>query len=263
MPVLKRALAGGLDGVEHVLPRLRLAHAEWEADPTCECAGSAGCWTRCSSCATASPRPRTRTRRTASPSSACRCGRTTSSATARTPSLLVHVAPAGAALDRPLADEDWAASPIDRAAELARASEVPLALVTNGDRWTLVWSRRGETTGTCAWRAEVWREEPITLQAFTTLLGARRFFALPVEQGLEALLRESADKQQEVTDRLGAQVRRAVELLIATLDREDRDRHGELLRELPDDEVYRGAVTVMMRLVFLFVAEERRLLPID
>ena len=27
--------------------------------------------------------------------------------------------------------------------------------------------------------------------------------------------------------------------------------------------MYRGAVTVMMRLVFLFVAEERRLLPID
>jgi hypothetical protein len=96
-----------------------------------------------------------------------------------------------------------------------------------------------------------------------TLLGARRFFALPVEDGLEQLLRESADKQQEVTDRLGAQVRRAVELLIATLDRADRDRHGELLDELDDEEVYRGAVTVMMRLVFLFVAEERRLLPID
>ena len=143
------------------------------------------------------------------------------------------------------------------------ARGVPLALVTDGQRWTLVWAREGESTGTCTWRAELWLEEPVTLRAFTTLLGARRFFALPLEEGLAALLEESAARQQEVADQLGAQVRRAVELLIATLDREDRDRHGELLQHLESAEVYRGAVTVMMRLVFLFVAEERRLLPID
>ena len=135
--------------------------------------------------------------------------------------------------------------------------------MTDGARWTLVWAREGETTGTCTWRANLWLEEQITLRAFTTLLGARRFFNLPVEEGLAELLQESAGKQQEVADQLGAQVRRAVELLIATLDREDRDRHGELLQDLEGAEVYKGAVTVMMRLVFLFVAEERRLLPID
>ena len=177
--------------------------------------------------------------------------------------LLVHRHDPGTALDRPIAGEAWSASPLDRAAELARASGVPLALVTDAQRWTLVWARPGESTGTCTWRAELWLEEPITLRAFITLLGARRFFALPVEQGLAALLQDSASRQQEVADQLGAQVRRAVELLIATLDREDRDRHGELLQDLESAEVYRGAVTVMMRLVFLFVAEERRLLPID
>ena len=140
---------------------------------------------------------------------------------------------------------------------------MPLALVTDGARWTLVWAREGESTGMCTWRSELWLEEPITLRAFVTLLGARRFFALPVEEGLAALLAESAGKQQEVADQLGAQVRRAVELLITTLDYEDRERHGELLAGLEQAEVYRGAVTVMMRLVFLFVAEERRLLPID
>ena len=177
--------------------------------------------------------------------------------------LLVHRHDPGTALDRPIPGEGWSASPLDRAAELARASGVPLALVTDGQRWTLVWARPGESTGTCTWRADLWLEEPITLRAFVTLLGARRFFALPVEQGLAALLADSAGRQQEVADQLGAQVRRAVELLIATLDREDRDRHGELLQDLESAEVYRGAVTVMMRLVFLFVAEERRLLPID
>ena len=109
----------------------------------------------------------------------------------------------------------------------------------------------------------MWLEEPVTLRAFISLLGAKRFFNLPIEQGLAALLQESAGKQQEVADQLGSQVRRAVELLIATLDREDRDRHGELLADLESAEVYRGAVTVMMRLVFLFVAEERHLLPLD
>jgi Eco57I restriction-modification methylase/restriction-modification enzyme MmeI-like protein len=177
--------------------------------------------------------------------------------------LLVHCVERGIALDRPIPGQVWAASPIDRAAELARASNVALALVTDGARWTLVWAREGETTGTCTWRGELWLEEPITLRAFVTLLGAKRFFNLPVEEGLAKLLEESAGKQQEVADQLGSQVRRAVELLIATLDREDRDRHGELLQHLEGAEVYRGATTVMMRLVFLFVAEERRLLPID
>ena len=177
--------------------------------------------------------------------------------------LLVHRIREGTALDRALPGEAWAASPIDRAAELARASKVSLALVTDGNRWTLAWAREGETTGTCTWRSEIWLEEEITLRAFATLLGAKRFFNLPIEEGLAALLQESAGKQQEVADQLGAQVRRAVELLITTLDRVDRDRHGKLLGDLEGAEVYRGATTVMMRLVFLFVAEERRLLPID
>lgn len=178
------------------------------------------------------------------------------------PVLLVHRYRSGTPLDRPLTD-GWAASPIDRAVELARASRVSLALVTDAQRWTLVWARPGETTGTCTWRSELWTEEPITLRAFTEFLGARRFFALPTEQSLANLLQDSASRQQEVADQLGEQVRRATELLISTLDREDRDRHGTLLLELPADEVYKGATTVMMRLVFLFVAEERKLLPLD
>lgn len=177
--------------------------------------------------------------------------------------LLVHRYDAGIALERPIPGEAWAASPLDRAAELARVANVPLALVTDGQRWTVVWAREGESTGTCTWRSELWLEEPVTVRAFVTLLGAHRFFALPVEEGLAALLEASASRQQEVADQLGAQVRRAVELLIATLDREDRDRRGELLADLESAEVYRGAVTVMMRVVFLFVAEERRLLPLD
>jgi len=267
VPALKRALPDGLDAAPRCLPDLRVAYAEWRQDPglqqrfirwvlqeLLELAGAVSEATDVDPLHHVSEQAVT-----LRPSYVVR-DRTRDGAPAV---LLVHRVAAGTALDRPIPGESWAASPIDRAAALARASGVELALVTDGGRWTLVWAREGESTGTCTWRSELWLEEPITLRAFVTLLGAKRFFNLPDPEGLGALLRESAGRQQEVADQLGGQVRRAVELLIATLDREDRDRHGELLQHLESDEVYRGAVTVMMRLVFLFVAEERRLLPID
>ena len=267
VPVLKRVLPDGLDQVPPAIDALRVAYAEWRDDPALHAR-----WIRwvldellelrdaVSEATDADPvhhvaEHRVRLRPTYVVRDHARDGAPAV--------LLVHAHPPETALDRPLPGESWAASPIDRAAELARASRIELALVTNGTRWTLVWARTGETVGTCTWRSELWLEEPVTLRAFVTLLGARRFFVVPEEEGLSALLGESAGKQQEVADQLGDQVRRAVELLIATLDREDRDRGGELLRGLEDAEVYRGAVTAMMRLVFLFVAEERRLLPLD
>ena len=177
--------------------------------------------------------------------------------------LLVSVYEPEQRLHRRVADAVWAASPIDRIAALCRATRVPLGLVTNGQAWTLVWARAGETTGVCSWDADLWLEEQLTLRAFRTLLGSRRFFSVAQEETLPSLLEQSAQNQHEVTDRLGAQVREAVEMLIDALDRADRDRHGALLGEIANHELYRAAVTVMMRLVFLFVAEERRLLPVD
>jgi len=267
VPTLKRALPDGLDGAPAAVRDLRLAREEWRADRALTHR-----WIRwvltellelgdtVAEATEADPAHRVAEHGvTVRPTFVVR-----DRAREGLPAvLLVHVVAAGTALERPIPGEAWAASPVDRAAELARASGVALALVTDGSRWTLVWARPGETTGTCTWRDELWLEEPLTLRAFSTLLGARRFFALPIEEGVAALLQESAERQQEVADQLGGQVRRAVELLIATLDREDRDRHGMLLENLEGAEVYRGAVTVMMRLVFLFVAEERRLLPID
>lgn len=59
------------------------------------------------------------------------------------------------------------------------------------------------------------------------------------------------------------QVRQAVELLIGELARLDRESAGALLGSIPPRQVYRGALTVMMRLVFLLYAEELRLMPVD
>lgn len=100
-----------------------------------------------------------------------------------------------------------------------------------------------------------------TLRAFRSLLHLRRFFGVAESDTLEALLTESASSQQEVTDQLGYQVRRAVEMLIHSLDHIDKEREHALLATISEDGLYEAALTVMMRLVFLLSAEERKLLP--
>ncbi|MGI8435279.1 MAG: Eco57I restriction-modification methylase domain-containing protein [Nocardioidaceae bacterium] len=52
-------------------------------------------------------------------------------------------------------------------------------------------------------------------------------------------------------------------MLIRRLDEIDREHDGRLLVGVSDDDLYAGVVTVMMRIVFLLFAEERRLLPSD
>jgi hypothetical protein len=81
--------------------------------------------------------------------------------------------------------------------------------------------------------ASLWLEEPKTLQAFRTLLSSYRFFGVPEEETLERLLAQSAEDQQEVTDQLGYQVRQAVEVLVHTIDRANRDSSGALLKGCP------------------------------
>lgn len=178
----------------------------------------------------------------------------------RKPRLLVCVHPSGTDLDKPLAERRWKASPASRMAELCHAANVPLGLVTNGDHWMLVWAPRGETTGYASWFAHLWSEEPLTFRAFISLLRASRFFAVAAGDTLEALYTESARDQSEVTDQLGLQVRQAVQVLIQSLDSLDATHGRTLLAGTSEKELYNAALTVMMRLVFLFCAEEKGLL---
>ncbi|SNR85786.1 Eco57I restriction-modification methylase domain-containing protein [Blastococcus mobilis] len=157
----------------------------------------------------------------------------------------------------------WAASPVERLAALLRARDVPLGLVSDGRWWALVWAPRGKPVGAAVFDASLWSEEPETLAAFVALLERRRFLGVPVREQLPALLKRSASAQEEVTTALGGQVRAAVEMLVRKLDELDRNAGGTLLTDVSDDELYAGVVTVMMRVVFLLFAEERRLLPSD
>lgn len=155
----------------------------------------------------------------------------------------------------------WSASPVERLAVLLRARGVPVGVVTDGRWWAVVWAPIGGTTGAAVWDASLWGEEPESFAAFVALLGRSRFLAAAADDTLPALLEESLDAQEAVTETLGLQVRDAVELLVETLDRLDAE--SNVLEGVTDDDVYDGVVTVMMRVVFLLFAEERRLLPSD
>jgi hypothetical protein len=185
------------------------------------------------------------------------------------PRLLVCRWPLHTAFDRRLpADlpgrtERWAASPIERAATLCRETNIPLALVTDADRFALVYAPRNAAAGWATWPSSLFAEERTLLDSFVSALGLRRFFGVAATETLEALFAESANAQAEVTDQLGRQVRAAVELLVGAISRADRATRGELLHDVKEVEVYNAAVTVMMRLVFLLSAEERRLFPVD
>lgn len=175
------------------------------------------------------------------------------------PLMLVHAYEQDVDLDATQKLDGWASTAAERMVRLCRATGCRLGLVTNGERWMLVDAPVGAVTTFASWYARIWAQEPVTLQAFVHLLGIRRFFVDESER-LPALFDRSLKFQDEVTDALGEQVRRAVEVLIQALDKADQDRDRELLRGVKEAELYEAALTVMMRLVFLLSAEERGLL---
>jgi hypothetical protein len=174
--------------------------------------------------------------------------------------LLIASYPADQALGKPVTGKYWKATPATRMMELLHGAGVPLGLITNGEEWMLVYAPRGETTGYASWYGALWLDEPITLRAFHSLLGVRRFFGVGIDDTLPALLKESSSDQQEVTDQLGYQVREAVEVLVQSFNALDKESNRTLLKGIAETALYDAALTIMMRLVFLFSAEERGLL---
>lgn len=181
------------------------------------------------------------------------------SAESGTPRLLIQILPISQGVEKSMESHRWKASPASRMLELLKATNTRVGLVTNGEQWMLVNAPQGESTGYITWTADLWVDEPTTLQAFRSLLALRRFFGVDPSETLELLLNESLADQQEVTDQLGYQVRKAVEVFIQAFDRIDQDRNRELLRGVSATFLYEAALTVMMRLVFLLSAEERGL----
>ena len=160
------------------------------------------------------------------------------------------------------ARKDEGLSPVAQMIYLQQALGVPLGLVTNGEQWVVVFAVANQQTGLAVWNAGLWPEERGAYQSFAALFHSDRFVSVPAEERIAQLFERSRNDQVEVTKRLGDQVRRAVEILIHSVDRIDRERGGGLLERKDGHEkhLYNGALTFMMRLVFLFSAEERKIL---
>lgn len=159
-------------------------------------------------------------------------------------------------------------SPVEDAAARCRQSGVPLALVTDGQYWALVHAEPGAPTSVGVFDADLWAEEPLLLEAFAALLGGRQVQLPALENGdptgsTAALFIRTLNRQSALTADLGEQVRAAVELLVAEVARLDRESSGRFLEHVGEREIYKGALTVLMRMVFLLYAEEQRLLPTD
>ncbi|MFH1531497.1 MAG: DNA methyltransferase [Pseudomonadota bacterium] len=179
------------------------------------------------------------------------------------PALLMMVVPPGQGLDRRESGAGrWKASPTTKLDRLLRDTGHPLGLVTNGHAFRLVHARQGTNTGHITWTTRLLTEEKAALDAFHTLVN--RDVLLP--KGDEALsladlCRVSIDRQGDVADQLGEQVRSGLERLIWAWDAADRDAAGALLRDMDEDGIYEMGLVTMMRLVFMLYAEERALLP--
>ncbi|MFZ5786789.1 MAG: Eco57I restriction-modification methylase domain-containing protein [Acidobacteriota bacterium] len=177
--------------------------------------------------------------------------------------LLVSIVQPDQGLDRRDAQPGrWKASPTTKLDRLLRETGVPLGLVTNGEELRLVHALQGLNPGSITWTSRNLVEEKATLDAFATLLGRRSLVPERDDAlSLADLCRISRDRQGEVADQLGEQVRNGLERLIWAWDEADRASKGALLAGMSEDEIYEMGLVVMMRLVFMLYSEERRLLP--
>lgn len=147
-----------------------------------------------------------------------------------------------------------------------RAGPERLALLTNGVQFRLIFAGL-DFDAWCEWDVEQWFEEGALgpqVTALRTLL--QPVLWIPDKDGrkdalppLLAAIQDSRKGQAELSAVLGERVREAVELLI--------DAHHEALDQhcatVAPAEIYRAAVRVVMRMVFLHFGESRELLPRD
>ncbi len=155
-----------------------------------------------------------------------------------------------------------------RMERLLRETGVPAGLMCNGRALRLICAPPAESSG---WLDFQVREMLTTAgrpicAAMRLLLSQQRLLTLPTTQRLAALLADSRRFQNEVSERLSVQVLHALYELLRGFQAADDASGGTLLQHVlaeQRDEVYRGLLTVLLRLVFLLYAEERGMLPAE
>lgn len=181
--------------------------------------------------------------------------------------LLVRVVPTGTDLDTVTHGQDGLeTSEHGRMERLLRGTGAAAGLLTNGRVIRLVSAPAGESSGWLDFRVAdmVLTAGRAICAAMRELLGQTRLLTVGPDKRLVALLAGSRKYQNEVSEQLAQQVLHALYELLRGFQAADDSTGGDLLRaplEDDPDEVYRGLLTVTLRLVFLLYAEERGMLP--
>ena len=162
------------------------------------------------------------------------------------------------------------ASPQGRAERLLRGTGVSAGVLFNGVALRVISAPRGESSGWMDFRfTDLINTAGRPLcSALRLLLSEQRLLALPRDQRFAALLESSRKYQNEVSESLSEQVLHALYELLRGFQAAHDSSGGDLLREpLSEDgdrnDIYRGLLSVILRLVFLLYAEERGMLPED
>ncbi len=184
--------------------------------------------------------------------------------------MLVRVLPVGTEPDKVAETDDrhWQATPHAKFERLLRETNIPIGLLVQDTCIRLLFALRGETSGFATFSVPEMAQiagRPI-FAAMSMLLGEERLFSLGEKQRLPAILSDSRKYQNVVSTKLAEQVLAALFELVRGLQAADDQARGDLLRDVlaaDPNHVYKGLLTVLMRLVFILYAEDRGLLSND
>jgi type I restriction-modification system DNA methylase subunit len=166
----------------------------------------------------------------------------------------------------------WRYPPTAKLERLLRHTGIPIGFLSNGRELRVVYAPTGEASAHLTFRFKdlAQRAGRPLVAALELIFHAQRTYTAAPEFTFEGLLRESRLRQADVTKDLAAQVFEAVEILLEGFEHSAaRDCVGDRIDwlraalEEPDDHLYQGILSVILRLVFVLYAEDQGLLPVQ
>lgn len=159
----------------------------------------------------------------------------------------------------------WIASQQSKFERLLRDKDVPIGISISNTGLRLTYAPRQETSGYITFPFSVLRtyDGRIALSAFYKLLNAWCLFHAPEQSRLKLILEESRKYQNTVSIALSSQVLSALYELVRGFDHAHRLSDKSLLKDVIDsdpNQIYKGLLTVLLRIVFLLFAEDRDIL---
>lgn len=159
----------------------------------------------------------------------------------------------------------WEASYQQKFERLLRDKEISLGIAISNSGVRITYAPKQETSGYLTFPFAIMSqvEGRSTLSACHKLLNAWAVFDAPDSSRLISVLRESRNYQNTVSIELSGQVLSALYELVRGIDEAHRITKKSLLAEVIKTDpnlIYKGLLTVLLRLVFLLYAEDRDVL---